>query len=100
MKKTLAQASEAISQLTPEAQKTLAEVQRTLGRTQASLESLDKSITDPNAPVQRGLDDTLRELQRAAQSLRILGDYLQAHPESLLRGKPADPVLPSSVKTP
>jgi paraquat-inducible protein B len=30
------------------------------------------------------------ELQRAARALRVLADYLQRHPESLLRGKPGD----------
>ena len=96
---TLKSASTAIAQLTPEAQKALAEVQRTLLRAQASLESLDRNITDPNALVQRGVDDTLQELQRVSRSLRVLSDYLQLHPEALLRGKPADPVLPSAGKT-
>jgi paraquat-inducible protein B len=97
---TLARASAAIAQLTPEAQKALAEVQRTLARAQASLESLDHNITDPNAPVQRGVDDTLQELQRAGRSLRVLSDYLQLHPESLLRGKPADGAAPANGKAP
>lgn len=99
-KKALAEASAAIARLTPEAQKALVDVQRMLTRAQASLESLDRNITNPNAPVQRGVDDTLQELQRAAQSLRVLADYLQAHPDSLLRGKPVDRPVPSSGKTP
>jgi paraquat-inducible protein B len=97
---TLQSASTAITQLTPDAQKALAEVQRTLSRAQASLDSLDRSVTDPNAPLQRGLDDTLQELQRAAQSMRVLSDYLQLHPESLLRGKPPDPSVPGTGKRP
>ncbi|HEX7442010.1 MAG TPA: MlaD family protein [Caldimonas sp.] len=97
---TLASASAAIAQLTPEAQKALAEVQHTLARAQASLEGLDRNVTDPNAPVQRGVDDTLQELQRAARSLRVLSDYLQLHPESLLRGKPADGAAPANGKKP
>jgi hypothetical protein len=35
---------------------------------------------------------------RAAHSLRVLGDLLQRHPESLLRGTPADPALPATGK--
>lgn len=97
---TLSGASAAIAQLTPPAQKALAEVQRTLAGAQASLQSLDRNITDPSAPVQRGVDDTLQELQRAARSLRVLADYLQLHPETLLRGKPADPPVPRNGKTP
>lgn len=99
-KKALAEASSAIAQLTPEAQKALSEITRTLSRAQTSLENLDRNITDPSAPLQRGVGDTLQELQRAAQSLRVLTDYLQAHPESLLRGKPADRAIPATGKTP
>jgi paraquat-inducible protein B len=29
----------------------------------------------------------LQEITRAARSLRILADYLEQHPESLIRGK-------------
>jgi len=75
-------------------QKALVEVQRTLARTQTSLDNLDRNVIDANAPVQRGLDDTLQELQRTARALRVLSDYLQQHPESLLRGKPSDPPVP------
>jgi hypothetical protein len=32
-------------------------------------------------------------VQRAAQSLRVLTDYLQLHPEAVVRGKPADPAV-------
>ena len=94
LRSTLSRASAAIGQLTPEAQKSLAEVQRTLSAAQASLERLDRNVTDPNAPVQRNLEQTLLELQRTSRALRVLSEYLQRHPESLLRGKPADPPLP------
>jgi paraquat-inducible protein B len=32
----------------------------------------------------------VRELTRTAASFRTLADYLQQHPEALLRGKPED----------
>jgi paraquat-inducible protein B len=94
LRTTLQHASTAISQLTPDAQKALAEVQRTLARTQTTLDNLDRNVTDPNAPVQRNLEDTLVELQRTSRALRVLADYLQQHPEALLRGKPADAAVP------
>jgi paraquat-inducible protein B len=94
LRTSLASASKAINQLSPDAQKTLAEVQRTLQRAQATFDNLDRNVTDPNAPVQRGLADTLEELQRTSRALRVLSDYLQQHPESLLRGKPADTAVP------
>ncbi|MEO8310348.1 MAG: MlaD family protein [Caldimonas sp.] len=95
LRTTLQRASTAIGQLTPDAQKALAEVQRTLKSAQKSFENLDRNITDANAPVQRNLEETLLELQRASRALRVLSDYLQQHPESLLRGKPADAPVPN-----
>ncbi len=44
-RKALAEASAAIAQLTPEAKKALTEVERTLARAQASLDSLDRNVT-------------------------------------------------------
>ncbi len=98
LRSTLAGASAAINRLTPEAQKALVDVQKTLARAQASLDSLDRNVTDSNAPVQQNLQETLLELQRTSRSLRVLSDYLQQHPDSLLRGKPADPPLPAPTR--
>ncbi len=97
---TLAQARGAIAKLTPEAQKSLAEVNKTLGSVQQSLDRVDRNLLDPSAPVQRNVEQTMGDLQRAAQSLRVLTDYLQRHPESLLRGKPDDAALPSTGSPP
>ncbi len=94
LRSTLASANAAIGRLTPEAQTALSEVQKTLARAQASLDNLDRNVTDPGAPVQQNLQDTLLELQRTARALRVLADYLQQHPESILRGKPADAPIP------
>jgi len=94
LRSTLAGANAAIGRLTPEAQKALSEVQKTLARAQASLDNLDRNVTDPGAPVQQNLQDTLVELQRTARALRVLADYLQQHPESILRGKPPDKPIP------
>jgi len=88
---TLGSAEAMIKQLTPEAQRTLAEVQNTLAAAQQTLRSAEHNLTDTQAPLQLGAGQALAELQRAAQALRVLADYLQRHPESLLRGKPPDP---------
>ncbi len=97
---TLSQVNTAVAAfggLTPEAQKalvgvqtTLADVQRTLGSAQATMKNIDQNLLDERAPVQRQFEQTLMEVQRAAQSLRVLTDYLQLHPEAVVRGKPAD----------
>ena len=90
LQEALASATAAIRQLTPEAQQALAEVRKTLVSAQATLDNLDRNVTQGDAPLQRNFAQTLAEMQRAAQALRVLSDYLQLHPESLLRGKPAD----------
>jgi len=90
LQETLTSATAAIRQLTPEAQRTLADVQKTLTTAQATLANLDRNVTHGDAPLQRNFNQALAEMQRAAQALRVLSDYLQLHPESLLRGKPAD----------
>jgi paraquat-inducible protein B len=33
------------------------------------------------------LSNTLLEVSRAARSVRVLADYLERHPEALIRGK-------------
>lgn len=62
--------------------KTLDEARKTLGEAKHTLSS--------EAPLQVDLRDALREMGRAAQSLRLLGDYLERNPEALIRGKKED----------
>jgi paraquat-inducible protein B len=50
-----------------------------------------KEVLNQNSPLQTDLNSTLLELSRAAKSVSALVDYLERHPESLLRGKPKDP---------
>lgn len=68
------------TELAPEAKKTLSEVRATLGEVRGNLESGDASLV-------QDAQATLGEVSRAARSLRLLGDYLQRHPDALLRGK-------------
>ena len=50
-----------------------------------------KDVLARDAPLQSDLSATLLQLSRAAKSVSALVDYLERHPESLLRGKPEDP---------
>jgi paraquat-inducible protein B len=66
----------------------------TLNETRLAIASADRMLTNTdatlvgkNAPVQQDLRDALQEMVLAARSLRVLADYLERHPESLLRGK-------------
>jgi paraquat-inducible protein B len=40
-----------------------------------------------DAPMQEDMRAALQELTRAAESMRVLTDYLETHPEALVRGK-------------
>ena len=89
--RTLESARGAIEQLSPEASAALGDVRRTLASAQSSLEGLERHVARPGAPLQRHANDALVELRRAAQALRVLSEYLQRHPQALLRGRADDP---------
>jgi len=69
---------------------TLPQFNATLTGAQGTLGSAQRAV-DADSPLQQNLAQTLAEIQRAARSVRVLTDYLGVHPETLLRGKPADP---------
>ena len=85
-RKTLQNADKLIVQLGAE---TAPAVQSALGDLRRTMTTIDRAIA-PEAPVMRDLQDALREVSRAAQAFRVLTDYLERHPESLLRGKQED----------
>ena len=59
-----------------QAQATMATIQRTVG---------------PASSLSDEAEGVMQELARAARSIRVLADYLERHPESLIRGKTAEP---------
>jgi len=52
----------------------------------STLDNANKLI-EPNSVLGAQLGTTLQEVTRAARSVRVLTDYLERHPEALLRGK-------------
>jgi paraquat-inducible protein B len=70
------------SGLLPEAQSAVAQARMTLARARESIA--------PDASLQTDLHSTLTSVGRAADSLRVLVEYLDKHPEAVLRGKSAD----------
>ena len=65
---------------------TLASARGTLTSAQGTLDNTS-NLTGPNSTQVQQLDETLREVSRAARSIRVLTDYLEGHPEALIRGK-------------
>jgi paraquat-inducible protein B len=67
------------NEVAPDLRATLEQARKTLGAAQQVL------ATD--SPAQGDLRETLQEVTRAAETVRSLADYLERHPESLIRGK-------------
>ncbi|CAG4886266.1 PqiB family protein [Paraburkholderia saeva] len=70
------------TEVVPEARDTLAAAKQTFGSAEATLQQ--------DSPLQSDVHQALQELTRTLQSLNALSDYLERHPESLLRGKQGD----------
>jgi paraquat-inducible protein B len=62
------------------------QVSATLNEAQEAMKNA-KQVLDKDAPLQSDLSDTLLQLSRAAKSVSALADYLERHPEALIRGK-------------
>jgi paraquat-inducible protein B len=70
------------TEVLPQARDTLSAAQQTFSAAQTTLQQ--------DSPMQSDVHQALQELTRTLQSLNALSDYLERHPESLLRGKPGD----------
>ena len=70
----------------PEVKGALDDVRKTLDEFRKVLGGAKQTLA-PDAPLQHDMRETMRELSRAAQSLRGLADYLDRNPEALIRGK-------------
>jgi paraquat-inducible protein B len=69
---------------------TLAQMRKTLDDASRTIATAERAVS-PDADLTQDLRETVREVARAAQTMRALADYLERHPEALLRGKAVDP---------
>jgi paraquat-inducible protein B len=67
------------SDLTPALHQAVVEAQKTLLAAQMTLSA--------ESPLQHELKQVLSELSSAARSIRVMTDYLERHPDALIRGK-------------
>ena len=88
---TLQDAGKAVNRIdtdvTPGLKTTLDDLRGTIGVVDRVLQNTDATLVGKDAPAQQELRDALQEITRAARSLRVLTDYLERHPESVIRGK-------------
>jgi|SRR5271165_848500 len=61
----------------------------TFGALQSTLGNVDRTLAD-DSPWRDSLEQTLNEARRTMRSVRSLADYLNRHPEALIRGRQAD----------
>jgi paraquat-inducible protein B len=83
LNKTLQQANAMIARLDG---KVLPEMQEALNAAKKTLSSAD-ALLQQDSPLQSELRQTLQDVQGTVESLNSLSDYLERHPESLIRGK-------------
>jgi paraquat-inducible protein B len=67
------------SKLAPDMQATLDELRRTMRSSE--------SILSSDAPMQQDIRRAVQQMSRAATSVQLMADYIEQHPESLIRGK-------------
>jgi paraquat-inducible protein B len=70
----------------------------TLSALHSTLDSADQTL-DLDSPLQRSLTETLSETRSTLQAARELADYLDRHPDALLRGRRPQK-MPKSVTAP
>ena len=70
------------TEVVPQARDTLIAAQTALASANSALQ--------PNTALQQSTTDAMRELSRTAAAFRALADYLERHPEALIRGKLGD----------
>ncbi|HEY4242933.1 MAG TPA: MlaD family protein [Kofleriaceae bacterium] len=75
----------------PEAKKLFAEAQVAMGALREGVQSLRDNVMAPDSGLQSSARAALDQIDRAAYQLRSLSDYIEHHPESLLRGRASGP---------
>jgi len=66
--------------------KAIVHLDETLVSARGTFDSATRLVA-PDSTLDTELNTTLQELSRAARGLRVLADYLERHPEALVRGK-------------
>ena len=69
-----------------DARKALEDARKTLEDARKAIATVDRTVAAAE-PIPLEASDALREVGRAAQAFRVLADYLERHPEAVIRGK-------------
>ena len=96
-RKFIARVDRQVDPLAKDARKTVKDIGKLAnnldGRVDELATSLDKTMSaargviSEDAPLVVELENTLKEISAMSRSMRLLADYLEQHPETLIRGK-------------
>jgi len=75
------------AEVVPEVKTTLENLKRAVATAERVLINADKALVGTDAPVNQELREALQEIARAARALRVFTEYLESHPEAMIRGK-------------
>lgn len=75
-----------LAQVTPQVAPLVAQLRQTASAAEDAAAAASRTLNG-DATKQNDLPGALRELTDAARSIRVLADYLDRHPEALIRGK-------------
>jgi paraquat-inducible protein B len=75
-----------LEQIASSVKETLSAAQGTLNETRKAVENIS-GIAAQNADLGYEIGKTLEQIAELSRSIRVLADYLERHPEALLRGK-------------
>jgi paraquat-inducible protein B len=87
---SVARAGDALAAVQGNAAEVSAAARKTLEAATATLERADRTLTavSDDSQIIHEANRSLKELSAAARSVRDLADYLERHPEAIIRGKP------------
>jgi paraquat-inducible protein B len=77
------------TELAPEARAMMEDARRAISAAERTMLTTERTIA-ANSPLQQDTREAMREIARAAKAFRTLADYLEQHPEALIRGKTKD----------
>ncbi len=88
---TLTRLDDITRDVEPDVKTLVKSLRDTANAAQGTLSAVQSMIgNNANNPANTDLPKVMRELAEAARSVRVLADYLDRHPESLLRGRKGD----------
>ncbi len=71
----------------PKLNRTIESLDKTVSDTDIMINDARKNYVDSNAQINKKLIKLLDEMTRTSRSIKNLTDYLERHPESLIKGK-------------